>query len=287
MLRSKVLAAFEKADAHSELISSGLLNFVIVGAQGLPVQKLAGALADLFYKTLPKEFPDIPYIGTTSYNTSIDHGSSPLKEFSAEGQAYAAQILQERGVNLKLGVLVKEVQGDKVLLSDGSLLLSKTVIWAGGLVASPLTGIEKGHSGRIDIFHMIFLSVIFLQFLLSGDFARYLFKNGEYFLPQLASVAVQACGTHAAKNILADCQGKPRQPFTYRDKGIMAMIGRNAAIAEIGKKRHLVKGSLAFLAWLGVHVALLPSARQRVEAFFEWGWNYFINASPFQVIDKK
>ena len=89
-------------------------------------------------------------------------------------------------------------------------------------------------------------------------------------LPQLGSVALQS-GKTAANNILADFEGKSRAPFVYHDKGIMAMIGRGAAIAEVGKHHHELHGELAHLAWLGVHAALMTGARDRIEAFDRLG----------------
>ncbi len=97
--------------------------------------------------------------------------------------------------------------------------------------------------------------------------------DGKPF-PQLGSVALQS-GIWAAENILADVAGKPRRDFHYHDKGIMAMIGRGAAVAEVGAHRHELHGSIAFAAWLGVHAALMSGVRNRIEAFIDWGWDYF------------
>ena len=93
-------------------------------------------------------------------------------------------------------------------------------------------------------------------------------------IPQLGSVALQS-GAWAAENILADAAGKPRKPFHYHDKGIMAMIGRGAAIAEVGPHRHELHGAIAFSAWLGVHASLMTGVRNRIDAFVNWGWDYF------------
>jgi NADH dehydrogenase len=93
-------------------------------------------------------------------------------------------------------------------------------------------------------------------------------------LPQLGSVAQQS-GRWAADNILRELHGQPLQPFHYKDKGIMAMIGRNAAVAEVGKHRHEVEGPVAFAAWLGVHAMLLSGAHSKTDAFLSWAWDYF------------
>ncbi len=93
-------------------------------------------------------------------------------------------------------------------------------------------------------------------------------------MPQLGSVAQQS-GRWAAENILRERGQKPTKPFRYKDKGIMAMIGRNAAIAEVGKHRHQVEGPLAFAAWLGVHAMLLSGTHSKTDAFLTWAWDYF------------
>ncbi|HYV76020.1 MAG TPA: NADH dehydrogenase FAD-containing subunit, partial [Candidatus Binatia bacterium] len=104
-------------------------------------------------------------------------------------------------------------------------------------------------------------------------------------LPQLGSVAQQG-GVWAARNILAEIAGEPPFPFRYHDKGIMAMIGRDAAVAAIGKKRHELEGPIAFEAWLGVHALLMSGVRVRIEAFIDWAWNYFGRSLPVQVLDR-
>ncbi len=98
--------------------------------------------------------------------------------------------------------------------------------------------------------------------------------DGAGALPQLGSVAQQS-GRWAAENILRERHGKATEPFKYKDKGIMAMIGRNAAVAEVGKHRHQVEGPVAFAAWLGVHAMLLSGAHSKTDAFMTWAWNYF------------
>jgi NADH dehydrogenase len=98
-------------------------------------------------------------------------------------------------------------------------------------------------------------------------------------------VALQS-GACAADNLLADHQGKPRGGFHYHDKGIMAMIGRGAAIAEVGPHRHELHGVIAFSAWLGVHAALMTGVRNRVDAFVSWGSDYFGKRRGPQVLDR-
>src|SRR5208283_519129 len=191
----------------------------------------------------------------------VDAGHAVLSAFSPPAQTYAAKTLEKRGVQIRLGTTVKEVGSGHVVLSDGSRIPTHTVIWAGGLKASSLSdniGSKTGHGGRIDV--QPDLTVLgFPSVYALGDFANIAGKDGNP-LPQLASVAEQS-GKWCAKNILSDIAGKPREPFDYFDKGIMAMIGRNAAVAEVGPHRHELQGAVAFASWLGVHLALLSSTR--------------------------
>ena len=155
------------------------------------------------------------------------------------------------------------------------------MVWAGGIQAAAVVaraGVPLGHGGRVDV--MPDLTVPgFPGVYALGDTANIPGPDGKP-LPQLGSVALQA-GRWAATNLLADIEGRSRSAFHYRDKGIMAMIGRNAAIAEVGPRRRELHGVLAFGSWLGVHVWLLSGFRERTMALWSWGWDYFTrNRAP-------
>jgi NADH dehydrogenase len=211
---------------------------------------------------------------------------SVLNGFSQKSQAYAAKMLEQHGVQLRLGIAIREVHPGHVVLSDGTTISTHTVIWAGGLKASPLSsalGIQPGHGGRIDV-QPDFSVKGFAGVYALGDFANIAGADGKP-LPQLASVAQQA-GKYCATNIAAAMAGDPAEPFHYFDKGIMAMIGRNAAVAEVGEHRHELTGPIAFAAWLGVHALLLTTTRAKLEAFIEWAWDYFGKVQGDPVLDR-
>ena len=156
----------------------------------------------------------------------------------------------------------------------------------GGLSASPLSesaGLPRGHGGRIDV-RPDLTADGFPGVYVLGDFANIPGPDNES-LPQLGSVA-QQCGAWAAKNILAEIAGETRTAFHYHDKGIMAMIGRNAAVAAVGKKRHELDGPIGFAAWIGVPALLMSGVRERVEAFVDWAWNYFSRSRAIQILDR-
>jgi NADH:ubiquinone reductase (H+-translocating) len=282
-LRSRVLAVFEDADRNPSVVDKGALNFVIIGG-GPTGTELTGALADMINFTMIREYPDLAVKQAQVY--LVEHGPTLLAPFSVEAHEYAARTLRKKGVRLLLGEAVTEVASDRVRLSDGTSIPTRTVVWAGGLMASPLadnSGLPKGRGGRIEVQPDLTVEGFPGVYAL-GDFANIPGADGQP-LPQLASVA-QQCGVWTANNILAEIAGRPRTAFHYHDKGIMAMIGRDAAVAEIGRKRHELDGPIAFAAWLGVHALLMTGVRARVEAFIDWAWNYFSRTRPIQVLDR-
>jgi NADH dehydrogenase len=281
-LRNRVLAVFEAADRDAALIERGALNFVIVGA-GATGTELAGALADMINETMPEEYRDLA-VDRASVQI-VDLGDVVLAGFSERAHKYAAKTLTERGVKLRLGTGVKEVAEDHVLLSDGTIVKTHCVAWAGGLMAGSLaasSGLPQGRGGRVDVGPDLTVEG-FPGVYVVGDIANIADPDGHPF-PQLGSVALQS-GVCVAKSIQAEIAGEPRQSFKYHDKGIMAMIGRGAAVAEVGKHRHELHGSIAFAAWLGVHAALMSGVRNRIEAFVDWGWDYFSKTRGPQLLE--
>jgi len=283
-LRSRIIALYEDADKDPSLIDRGALTFVIVGA-GATGTEVAGALSEMIRDVMPTEYHDLAV--QRSKIILVDHGHAVLAPFSDKAHEYAAKALQRGGVQLRLGTGVTEIRDDAVSLSDGTSIPTRCVIWGGGLMAAPLAGsvgVGQGRGGRIDVEPDLTVPE-FPKVYALGDFANIPSSEGGPF-PQLGSVALQS-GQWAAKNILADIEGKPRRGFHYHDKGIMAMIGKGAAVAEVGEHRHELHGAIAFSAWLGVHVVLLSGGGgQRLEAFVSWAWDYFSKARAAQVLDR-
>jgi NADH dehydrogenase len=282
-LRSRILQVFEDADRDKSLLDQGALNVVIVGAGPTGVET-AGALADLIRVTMAAEYKDLATDAARIY--LIDHGTRVLGAFSEGAHDYAAKVLQDLGVSLRLGISVKEIGPGHVLLSDGTTIRTRVVVWAGGLKAASLAdtaGLPQGHGGRIDVQPDLTVAGFPGVYVL-GDLANTQNLAGGFF-PQLGSVALQA-GQWTAGNILADIAGKPRTAFQYHDKGIMAMISRSAAVVELGERRHELHGMVAVAAWLGVHAYLMSGIRTRIEAFIDWTWTYFARSRGPQVLDR-
>jgi NADH dehydrogenase len=284
-LRSTILKTFEAADHDPEESDGGLLNFVVVGGGPTGVE-MAGNLSDMLQRVFKREFRHVG--NTRSQVFLIEMSQSVLGTFAPASQEYAATALREHGVDVRLGVAVTEVTPDAVTLSDGSHIPTKTVVWAAGLKAaapphSELSRFSNLSNGRVEVEADLSVRGLPGVYIL-GDLANSLDDAGKA-LPQLAAVAKQA-GEQCARNILAAIAGKPSRPFVYSDRGTLAMIGRNAAVAELGKTHHELVGPIAFAAWLGVHAVLLTAARARLEAIVEWAWEYFTGEHPGQLIDR-
>ena len=275
-LGAQMIAELDQADTAS---ADGRrpLNLVVVGGGATGVE-LAGAVADSLKSVVPEMF-SVEFAGAASVHL-VDMVPTVLGPFSEKSQRYALDHLRELGIELHLGVGVTEVTADGVTLADGTTIPGTMIVWAGGLKASRLleeSGLPQGKGGRVDVETDLTVPGFPGVYVL-GDAANITDKKGRA-LPQLGSVAQQS-GKWAARNIHADLTGGLREPFGYLDKGIMAMIGRGAAVAEVGAKRRQIQGTLAFLAWLGVHAALLSGVWQRVGAVASWGAAYLTRNRP-------
>jgi NADH:quinone reductase (non-electrogenic) len=171
---------------------------------------------------------------------------------------------------------VDEVTSDHVRFTSGEVLQARTVIWAAGVRAHPVAramGLPTTSSGRVEV--AADLSVPAREGVWAvGDVAAPHARRGSGgVLPQLAPVAMQS-GAHVARQIGRLAEGKPTQPFRFHDKGTMATIGRRAAIAELPGRIRL-HGTLAWLAWLGLHILYLAGVRNRASVLLNWAWGYF------------
>ena len=282
-LRSRILGLFEHVDRDPSLVDRGALNIVVVGGGPTGVE-VAGALGDMIKVTVPSEYRNLD--PSKARICLFDHGDALLKPFSDSAHGYVAKVLGEKGIEIHLGTGVNEVATGHAVFSDGTSLPTRCVVWGGGIKAAAVAancGLAQGRGGRVDVAPDLTLPGHAGVYVV-GDVANIPDGDGAS-LPQLGSVALQS-GTCAADNIIAGFKGKEPKNFRYHDKGIMAMIGRGAAIAEVGKHHHEIHGELAHMAWLGVHASLLTGTRAKIESFIDWAWDGFTKTGGPHVLDR-
>ena len=272
-LRGHILSQFEQAAVDPSLVEKGALTFVIVGAGPTGVE-MAGALVELFQRVLPDDYPELDL--RLARVVLVEMGSEVLPPFSDTSRRYAEKVLRQRGVDLRLSTAMVEASADGVTLRSGEFIPSRTLIWAAGVRASPLVEAIGGEltrgfrlavepdlslPGRPDVFAI-------------GDIAGATDQDGR-LLPQVAQVAIQG-GKHVARAIKARLAGRKSEPFSYHDLGTMAIIGRNAGVADLSRTflGIRLRGFIGWLGWLFLHLLYLPGHRNRFSAFFSWAYNY-------------
>ncbi len=268
-IRRRFFLAFERAERspHPEE-RSALLTFVVVGAGPTGVE-LAGAMAEIARRSLRRDFRRID--PTTARIVLVEGTDRVLPGYPPELSARAEADLRRLGVEVRTGTMVTELKEGVVRMGEDSIRAA-TVTWAAGVQASPLggrTGTETDRAGRLLVEPDLSLPG-HPRIYAIGDLSLFLSEEGEP-LPALAPVAKQQ-GEHTARNIVRQLNGEPTEPFTYRDKGSMATIGRGAAVAVLGGRK--ITGFPAWLAWLFVHIAFLIGFRNRLLVFIQWAWSY-------------
>jgi len=285
-LRDHVLRRLEDADTDPDATTKGLLTFVVVGGGPTGVE-VAGALAELLDVAVRHDGFD--FARSSGRIILVDGLDRLLTPFEPSAAAYAARTLERRGVQLKLGHMVRSIDGSCVELDDGSRIPTRTVVWAGGVTVEGTVaerfGEETGPNGRLVVEPDLAIRGRSDAFAI-GDAAAVPWGPGARdpaeTCPQLAQVAIQS-GKHAARQIVNRVQQRPTQPFRYTDKGIMATIGRRAAITEFPRGL-VVRGTLGWLAWLGLHLVYLIGFRNRIVVLINWSWRYLSWGSGPRVI---
>jgi NADH dehydrogenase len=230
-------------------------------------------MAELFRMDFVKDYPNLPV--SQAKIILVDGGTSLLSPFKEGLQSYAKEELEKRGVEVRLNTSVTGVGTENVTLESGPPINSQTVIWAGGLKVNPfanLLGVELGRGGRVPVRPDSSLAEHPEVFVV-GDMAGAKDDETEEILPQLGSVAMQA-GRHVGENVLHRIAGEKTTSFHYLDKGFMATIGRGAAVAQM-PFGVTMKGTVAWLAWGSIHLALLTGWENRIKTTVDWFWNEF------------
>jgi len=265
-LRDHIMARLERLDMEGHGRGRGV-HFTVVGGGATGVE-LAGALAEL--RDDADAFPEVDRADV--HIRLVEMAPALLAPFHPKLQRYALAELRRRGVDVHLDTKISEITGDRVILANGDELPSDVTVWAAGVSAPAgvqAWGLPQGHGGRIEVGPDLRVAGQDRIFA-TGDVALI---EGQP-LPQLAQPAIQS-GRHAAEQIALLMAGRPTKPFHYHDKGIMATIGRRAAVVQFPHGARL-RGTLAWLAWLGLHLFYLLGGRNRLSALLNLSYRYLV-----------
>ncbi|HEY6880427.1 MAG TPA: NAD(P)/FAD-dependent oxidoreductase [Polyangiales bacterium] len=277
-IRRRILRAFECAElAASSEERRAWTTFVVIGGGPTGVE-LGGAIAEIAGRTLARDFRRFDPRATRV--VLVEAGPRILSTFAPALSESARLQLEHLGIEVRVGTAVSDLGADYVDIGS-ERIETRTIIWAAGVRASPLgsqLGVPVDKAGRIWVEDDLSVPDRPEVFVVGDLIAKT--QDGKP-LPGVAQLAIQS-GEHVAKNVSASVRGMPRTPFKYRDKGSMATIGRNKAVAQIG--RFQFSGFVAWCLWLVVHVLFLVEFRSRIAVIFEWAWAYFTWSRRSRVI---
>ncbi|BAV08686.1 NADH dehydrogenase [Filimonas lacunae] len=286
LLRNHFLQVLEQATVTADVAErTKLLTFVVAGGGPTGVE-VSGMLAEMRRTILPKDYPEISGHGFEGHIYLVDGGGKLLKPMSEKSQQDTLDELTRMGVEVLLNHRVKDFTNDVVTFTNDKAIPTKTLVWAAGVSASVLPGIPAtsyGASRRLitNAFHQVKdlenIYAIGDTAILSGDDK---FPDGH---PQVAQVAIQQ-GKNLAKNFEAWGVGKPPHAFSYFDKGTLAIIGRNKAVADFPLSRLHMKGFFAWLIWIFIHLASLINYRNRMRTFYNWAGAYLTRDQSLRMI---
>jgi NADH dehydrogenase len=281
-LRRRILLAFESAEYERSLEARrAALTFGIVGAGPTGVE-LAGAIKEIAGKTLPRDYKHIDT--RTTRVILFEAGDRVLPTFPAELSARARQDLERMGVEVRLDSAVTGVTEQGIAIGQEFIPI-RNVFWAAGVNASPLgrlLGVPLDRTGRVAVGSDLTIPG-HPEVFVTGDMAAATSADTGAPVPGVAQGGIQM-GRYAGRTIAREVAGgaAAREPFSYRDKGTMAIIGKAKAVCVIGRFR--TGGFLAWLLWGGIHIAFLIGFRNRLKVLASWFWSWLLNARDARLI---
>jgi len=279
-MRSYIYQNLEKAlTLKNEESIDDLMNVAIVGGGPAGIE-LAGALAEMKHFVLPKDFPDLD-LSKMQINL-YEAAPELLLAMSDASSRKSLDYLRELGVDVHLNAKVEHYDGKILTLADKSSFATDTVIWTAGVKAAPIDGLPEdalmAHRILVDQFNQVKNTK---NIFAIGDVATCVTDENPKGLPMLAPVAQQQ-GTQLSKNIMKLIQNQPMVPFKYKNKGVMATIGRKKAVVDLPKWKF--QGTFAWLVWMFIHIMSLVGFRNKFVAFYDWMANYFTYDKPLGLI---
>jgi NADH dehydrogenase len=285
-MRNTMLAKLEKASREDDPAERKKMLTVVVAGGGPTGVEISGMFAEMKKTVIPSDYPEL--IGTNADIYLVDGMKAVLAPMSEKSQRYTYDTLKNMGVKIHLESLVKDYVDDTVHFADGKTIEAKTLIWAAGVTSMVFEGIEKENYGRgrrmlVDE-HNLVLNTKNIYAI--GDTCYQStdknFPNGH---PQVAQVAIQQ-GKNLGKNFKRMVTGKASEAFSYNDKGSMAIIGRNKAVADLPNPKMHFDGFIAWIAWLFIHLVSLIANGNRIKTLYNWTISYFTRDQSLRVLIK-
>lgn len=286
-LRHRLIQNFEDALLNkTEEEIQRLMNIVVVGGGPTGVE-VSGALAEMKRYVLPKDYPELDFTRMNIF--LLEGGERTLSTMSEKSSEDSCRYLRDMDVIIRMKTMVKDYDGESVLLADGSTLSSRTVIWAAGVKGNVPEGIDKelvarGHRIKVDRHNKVVGSE---NMFVIGDLAIMetpLWPQGH---PQLATVAIQQADVLLENLKRIKHKSTELVEYEYHDKGTMATVGRNKAVVDIPKPRLHLNGFPAWLIWMGLHLFLILGVKNRVMVFINWIYNYVTYDQSLRLIFKE
>lgn len=280
-IRNWIFQNLERALAKNKKESfEEIMNVAIVGGGPAGIE-LAGALGEMKKYVIPKEFPELA-LSEMSINL-YQSGPALLAAMSEEASEKTLEYLTEMGVNVFLNTRVSSYEDNAIVMNDGSRFITNTVLWTAGVKGALIEGfpeeaILRGNRLSVNEFNKVIgTNSVFAI----GDVSAHSSPENPNGLPMLAPVAQQQ-GAHLAKNILRSLKNEPMEPFQFRNRGVMATIGRKKAVVDLPNFKF--QGGFAWFVWMFVHVLSLVGFRDKTVTVIDWVVSYFSYDQPMGMI---
>jgi len=283
-LRNTLLSHMEQATITQDMSEHQKRTRMVIAGGGPTGIEIAGMLAEMRMNILAKDYPELDTRSIEIY--LVDGAPVLLTPMSPTAQQYAYDELTRLGVIIKLNKMVKDYVDDQVIFADGEVIETKLLFWTTGVISKVIEGIPEASYGRgrrliVNEFNQVkgmeHIYAIGDTCIMEGD------PNWPQGHPQLAQPAIQQ-GRRLAMNLGAHIRNKSMNPFTYKDKGTMAIIGRSKAVADFPKPKMHIKGFWAWLLWLFVHLFSLIDYRNRIKTMYNWTTAYFTKDQSLRMI---
>ena len=285
-MRNRLLTHFEQATISQDKDEIRKSLTIVVAGGGPTGVEISGMFAEMRYNIMHKDYPELKNTGASIY--LVDGGNALLKPMSVKSQEKTLKALKKLGVKVILNTHVVDFVDDKVMFTDGTIIETKNLIWAAGVSAMtfegvPVTSYGRGKRMSVNAFNQV--EGMPNVYAIGDTCIQLTDKPYPEGHPQLAQVAIQQ-GTTLARNFIRAAEGKPMREFKYFDKGTMAIIGRNKAVADLPMPKVHLGGFIAWLAWLFIHLMSLISYRNRLVTLTNWTLAYFSKDQSLRMIIK-